>query len=112
MAVGHVLHCTQELLHLATVRLPSTPSEEGMISMLVSRSVVLRGFRAASLPSGCTCCRFASHGNQDEQWCAGAAGAAQGRATLAGWGYGSEDIAEAVEHLHVLAAADECEESF
>jgi len=50
--------------------------------------------------------------NLAEHWCAGAAGAAQGRATLAGWGYGSEDIAEAVEHLHALAAADENEEIF
>jgi hypothetical protein len=79
--------------------------------MLVSRRVVFRDFWSSFCCQAVPCCRSPLRGNQAEQRCAGAAGAAQGRATLAGWGYGSEDIAEAVEHLHALAAADENEES-
>ena len=42
----------------------------------------------------------------------GTAATAQGRAVLAGWGYGQEEIAEVEEQLHVLASAGEVDDEF
>ena len=59
--------------------------------------------RDPGLPANCDLIGFV------ERWMSGAGTAAttQGRAVLAGWGYGHEELAEVEEQLHALACAGE-----